>query len=255
MGGGTRRTPAAASEGGASGRKKKPSKNEDEEEHEEEEAAVPEKRRRKERRAAPADTLTCGSCGVECKPDGSNWFETEEDERGITSGVGEICEDCGEYTEARNLTPAEFLKVLDNPKSKKHNTVKEERDEHLESKKDMDARLFPLVDVYKETVTGVYSEDRFGFEDCASLKVKRKHDCEDVSGVTVVKHDFPSGRDQKGIIKEAPTTTSSGSAGASSSVPEMDVDDDLNLVRYTPTRIVMREPLLKALEDGFVARS
>ena len=98
-----------------------------------------------------------------------------------------------------------------------------DRTEHAQSLANMAARDFPLVNVYKETIAGVYAEDRTSFLPSSWIKEKVTPDPLATS-LGIAKRDFPNRPGTSGVLLHGLAEDVGSGAGSSSGGGGMDID-------------------------------
>ena len=190
----------------------------------------------------------CAACAEQCKPDCSNWpTEEEKSDRGEPVPDGPLCSSCQHLRKAHNLDEDHYIKAMNGEKGLKKEGValKKALDEHHESVADMDSRPFQIFDVHRVTCGGVFVEDRnTGWQSSASVKNEIGHDAERLQ-LAVQKKDLPGRHNEEGILRDLSGSSSSGSGG----IVSVGMGSVEPIVRWTGTRIELREVLLDGRQD------
>ena len=153
---------------------------------------------------------------------------------------------CGSYTDNKKITPEQCLGAVENNKGKKRagGAYRSDMAQHRASQLDMASRDFPLVDVYRETISGTYSEDKTPFVKLDDIKALHGPNAGlDNTSLDYIRLEFPGNKSLPGLLMRELGTDGVTTDISTSSTP------DFQIVRYKHERIVMREVLLDAEKD------
>jgi hypothetical protein len=195
--------------------------------------------------AAVASALRCSTCGDECDDACSNWpAQPEADDHGDPVPLGPQCCPCISFQDNLGQTEKQLLKGLDtdargNKKAALH--LREDLDQHKDSLQNMQARDFPMQEVWKESWGGVEMSDGtsvlVGTDTWKSRTSKSMEECK----IDRCSRDIPGCRSSEGVVVTK-IPLGAGSSGEDSLC--VGVGDEARLLRKSGTRFVLRECLL-----------
>ena len=202
------------------------------------------------RRTVVSAGVLCSGCGTECADNAENWFEDELNDAGDKVPKGPFCYPCGSYVEKKRIKPEDFIKAADSSKGKKRvgDVYKKDLDQHKESLHDLSSRDFVCYDIFKDTMSGTYTEDSAAFQTVNDFKAKHAGMSPEELSLGQVSHRFPGCQRRVGLL-----LASSGSS-TDRVVPgpiqfSVDGEGPSAIVRWTGTRITMRETILDGAKD------
>ena len=117
--------------------------------------------------------LTCVNCSCDAKADASNWYESDEGDRGRATPKGSWCADCGDYAEASRILHADLVKTKKRSAglAQKHD---EELAEFLQNRADPDKRDFEPEEIRFESEVESTLCERYKFISRVKFKEHNK---------------------------------------------------------------------------------
>ena len=201
--------------------------------------------------------VTCGACGAECEPNAANWADaTPADVHGEVAPVGPVCYSCGGFCEARRITPEQLTSSAEGARGKKRvgSQYRAECAEHLASQQNMGGRTFTPCDVWKEDISGVFTEDVTDFMAATSfLEASNRVAPADV-GLDTVKRDFPGDPGRIGMLvngsqQQEGTIVSDAPPSCDSHIIKNADGTISRVMRFCQQRVVMKDMLLDGRQE------
>ena len=201
----------------------------------------------KARRGNASLLPTCGWCQVKCAENGANWYEGETGDDGVFEALGPLCYVCGTHADKREVTAADYVHMCDPTKGGSKRalaSLKEEREQHMASQQKMEARSFPVFNVTKSSVHGVYTEDCTGFTHSDDYKEKFGVGLSDTK-VAYVSRAFPNDAGAVGVLRNEDSTSVTRVERVPTETP------GVNLIRFCKDEVKMERVLLDGAKEWF----